>query len=116
MNVNMVNNYYKPGPGTKQRSVAIQYRIAAIGIRTTSYVESYPAFAPMLHTWGKYFVNGNYMYGNADVTADNWTKGIYEQISNATNDNLFTQATKDSMKLATDRLHVRNHTCPCRCI
>ena len=54
----------------------------------------------MLHTWGKFFVDGNYIYGNTTVTADNWTKGIYEQISNSSNDNTFTQATKDTMKLA----------------
>ena len=100
MNVNIVNNYYKPGPGTKQRSTSLQYRIAAIGIRTTAYCQTYPAFAPMLHRWGKFFVDGNYMNGFSNVTADNWTKGIYEQISNGSNDNLFTQATKDTMRLS----------------
>jgi hypothetical protein len=112
MNVNMVNNYYKPGPGTKQRSAAIQYRIASIGIRTTSYIATYPAFAPMHHVWGKFFIDGNFMFGNSTVTADNWTKGIYEQISNSSVDNTFTQATKDTMKLATpiDYLYVTTHT------
>jgi hypothetical protein len=112
MNVNMVNNFYKPGPGTKQRSAGIQCRIAGIGIRTTDYVTSYPAYAPMLHTWGKYFVNGNQINGNAEVSADNWTKGIYEQISNSTNDYLYTQATKDSIKLAApiDYVYVTTQT------
>jgi hypothetical protein len=112
MHVNMVNNYYKPGPGTKQRSAAIQYRIAAIGIRTTDYVTTYPAFAPMLHVWGDYFVNGNYIYGNAEVTADNWTKGIYAQISNASVDNLFTSVTQDTMKLAApiNYIYTTTHT------
>lgn len=100
MNVNIVNNYYKPGPGTKQRSTSLQYRIAAIGIRTTTYCQTSPSFAPMLHRWGKFFVDGNYMNGFSNVTADNWTKGIYEQISNESNDNLYTQATKDTMKLS----------------
>jgi hypothetical protein len=100
MNVNIVNNYYKPGPGTKQRSTSLQYRIAGIGIRTTAYCTKYPAFLPMLHRWGKYFVDGNYMNGFSNVTADNWTKGIYEQISNESNDNLFTQTTKDTIKLS----------------
>jgi len=99
MKVNMVNNYYKPGPGTKQRNAAIQYRIAGIGIRTTDYCNTYPAFAPMLHTWGKFFVNANYIDENAEVTANNWTKGIYAQISNSTVDNLFTPVTMDTMKL-----------------
>lgn len=112
MNVNMVNNYYKPGPGTKQRSAAIQYRIAGIGIRTTSYVTSNPAFAPMLHAWGKFYVNGNHIFGNSEVTADNWTKGIYEQISNATVDNTFTQGTRDTMKLTApiNYMYVTTHT------
>lgn len=98
MNVNIVNNYYKPGPGTKTRSTSIQYRIAAIGIRTTAYVGTSSTWAPTLHMWGNYYVNGNYMNGFSDVTADNWTKGIYEQISNSSVDNLFTPATRDTLK------------------
>ena len=100
MNVNCVNNYYKPGPGTNQRGGAIRYRISGIGIRTTQYVTENPSFAPMLHVWGDFFVNGNYVYGWPAVTADNWTNGIYAQISNSSVDNLFTQTTKDTMKLA----------------
>lgn len=37
MNVNIVNNYYKPGATTRKRSAAIQHRIAAPGIRTVDY-------------------------------------------------------------------------------
>jgi hypothetical protein len=112
MKVNMVNNYYKPGPGTKQRSTAIQYRIASIGIRTTAYVTANPSFAPMLHVWGKYFVNGNNTVGFSDVTADNWTKGMYAQISNSNVDNLFTAVTQDTMKLTTpiDYIYTTTHT------
>jgi len=100
MHVNIVNNYYKPGPGTKQKSAAIQYRISSIGIRTTAYCTANPSFAPMLHVWGDFFVNGNYMNGYTDVTADNWTKGMYAQISNSNVDNLFTSVTMDTMKLS----------------
>lgn len=112
MNVNIVNNYYKPGPATLQRPDYIQYRIAAPGIRTTSYVQSFPAFSPMLHVWGKYYVEGNYLYGHSDVTADNWTKGIYAQISNTNNDNLYTQTTKDTIKRSAplDFIHTTTHT------
>ncbi len=112
MKVNMVNNYYKPGPYTKTKSAAIQYRIAAIGIRTTEYIATYPAFAPMWHVWGDYYINGNYIYGNSAVTIDNWTNGIYAQISNSSVDNTFTQATKDSMKLANpiDFIYTTTHT------
>ncbi|WP_243349103.1 hypothetical protein [Parabacteroides sp. FAFU027] len=112
MKVNIVNNYYKPGPGTIQRGGSIPYRIAAIGIRTTAYCETYPAFAPMLHVWGKYFVNGNYINGYSNVTADNWTNGIYAQISNSTNDYLFTDVTKDTMKISApiDFVYTTTHT------
>ena len=37
MNVNIVNNYYKPGPTTLKKTTAIQKRIAAPGIRTVDY-------------------------------------------------------------------------------
>lgn len=37
MNVNIVNNYYKPGPATLTKSSGIQKRIAAPGIRTVDY-------------------------------------------------------------------------------
>ena len=37
MNVNIVNNYYKPGPATLTRSSGIQKRIASPGIRTVDY-------------------------------------------------------------------------------
>ena len=112
MNVNIVNNYYKPGPGTKQKSTSLQYRIAGIGIRTTSYVNSNPAYAPMLHKWGKFFVEGNFMNGFPNVTSDNWTKGIYEQISNSANDNLFTSVTRDTMRLSKpiDYIYTTTHT------
>lgn len=53
----------------------------------------------MLHHWGQFYVDGNVMEGNADVTADNWTKGIYAQISSSGNDNTFTSVTKDTMRL-----------------
>ena len=110
MNVNIVNNYYKPGPATLQRPDYIQYRIAAPGIRTTSYVQSSPAFLPMLHVWGKYYVDGNHMNGHSDVTADNWTKGVYAQISNANNDYLYTQATKDTIRLSAPLAFLRTTT------
>ena len=58
MNVNIVNNDYKPGPGTPTDKKG--YRIAGIGIRTNTYVNTYPAYAPALHLWGKYYVTGYY--------------------------------------------------------
>src|SRR5574344_971828 len=100
MNVNIVNNYYKVGPGTKKLSSTKQRRIAAIGIRTTNYVATYSDYAPTLHVWGKYYVDGNVNSAYSDVTNDNWTYGMYNQIDASSNDGLYTQTTKDTIRLS----------------
>lgn len=51
--INMVNNYYKPGPASSTLSF-IQPSYNATGI-------------------GKWYIAGNYMNGNSGNTADNWT-------------------------------------------
>lgn len=98
MNVNIVNNYYKPGPGSPTDKKG--YRIAGIGIRTNKYVNTYPAYAPALHLWGKYYVTGNYNSKYTQLNQDNWTYGILNQIDASGCDGTFTQETKDSIKLA----------------
>ena len=98
MNVNIVNNYYKPGPGSPTDKKG--YRIAGIGIRTNTYVNTYPAYAPALHLWGKYYVTGNYNSKYPQLNQDNWTYGIINQIDASGCDGTFTQETKDSIKLA----------------
>lgn len=45
----------------------------------------------MEHIWGRFYVDGNVIEGNEEVTNDNWTKGIYEQIDSENNDNTFTE-------------------------
>ena len=97
MNVNIVNNYYKPGPGSPTGNKG--KRIAGIGIRTTSYINTYPAYAPAWHIWGKFFVEGNCNSKYPEVDKDNWANGIYNQISSSDNDGTFTQETKDTMKI-----------------
>ncbi|MBA9076354.1 FlgD immunoglobulin-like domain containing protein [Rufibacter quisquiliarum] len=61
---NMVNNYYKPGPATpsskSKRIVQVSY-------------ESDPQFGA---GYGTFYINGNYVHGNATVTADNWAGGV----------------------------------------
>lgn len=103
MNVNIVNNYYKPGPGTLTRSMTIQRRIAAPGIRTSEYTghnTSNPnQWDVMWHVWGKYYVVGNVNTRFSDVTNDNWTYGVYNQIDASGNDGTYTQATKDTMRI-----------------
>ena len=55
----------------------------------------------MEHVWGRFYVDGNTIEGNAEVTKDNWTKGIYAQVDNASCDNTFTKQVKKEMRLDT---------------
>lgn len=84
MKVNIVNNVYIPGPGNKYWSGSNSNkfkRLAAVGVRNNKYVTDYPAYAPALHLVGKYYVDGNYHFSDQNVTKDNWTDGIYSQIT-----------------------------------
>lgn len=58
-NYNLVNNYYKYGPATKE---SVKYRV------TNPYKTNKIPF-------GKYYIAGNYVDGSADVSNDNW-KGV----------------------------------------
>ncbi len=97
MKVNIVNNYYKPGPGSPTGDKG--KRIAGIGIRTNSYVTTYPAYAPALHLWGKYYVTGNVNSKYPEVNTNNWAYGMYNQIDASGCDGTYTAATKDSIKI-----------------
>ena len=102
MKVNIVNNYYKPGPATLNRSTTIQQRIAGIGIRTTEYTnhdDKPNGWDVMWHVWGKYYVTGNKNTKHSNVTNDNWTYGMYNQIDNSKCDGTYTQATKDTIRI-----------------
>lgn len=105
--VNIVNNFYKPGPATNSSGTSnrTRYRIAKIGVRTTSYCQdkdgSWNAWKPSLHKWGTFHIEGNKVDGNAEVTADNWTKGVYEQQDNNDKvDYLWTDDVKAAIKAA----------------
>lgn len=85
MKVNIVNNYYKPGPGNKYVSAtgSTAYkgsRIAGLGIRNNEYIATYPAYLPTLHKIGSYYVTGNVNTEKPAVAQDNWENGIYNQI------------------------------------
>ena len=103
MKVNIVNNYYKPGPATKSNSY--EYRIAAPGIRTTEYVTnsdgSHNDYYPAWHIWGKYYVTGNYNTKHPELILDEnqWNMGIYEQIDAGGNDGTYTAKTKDTIRI-----------------
>lgn len=63
-NYNMINNYYKPGPSTPASK---NKRIMEVSKEPDlSYGVGY----------GKFFIAGNYVYGNATVTSDNWNGGV----------------------------------------
>jgi len=102
MKVNIVNNYYKPGPATPKKGT-VSYRIAAIGVRTTQYCTGRNRkpndWKPMEHVWGRFYVDGNVMEGHPSVTKHNWKKGIYEQIDNAACDGTFTPQVKKEIRL-----------------
>lgn len=97
MNVNIVNNYYKPGPATFDRSETYQKRIAGVGIRTTEYTKhgtsSPNQWDVMWHVWGTYYVNGN--YNHSFPTMDEWKDGFLSQIDASKNDNYFNDSIKN---------------------
>jgi len=64
--LNFINNYYKPGPATLDNPV--RYRIVEPAASWTK--------AEHVSRWGKAYVAGNIVDGNARVTADNWDGGV----------------------------------------
>jgi hypothetical protein len=87
MNVNLVNNYWKPGPGTSKNT---KERILSTGriLDETS---------PMYNIWGKYYVDGNYVNGSARATQDNWTYGVFNQFHGSQLP--VTEANKEELKI-----------------
>ena len=69
MNVNLVNNYWKPGPGT---SNSTKERILSTG-------RSLDPTHALYGIWGKFYIDGNYVVGSTRATQDNWTYGVYDQ-------------------------------------
>lgn len=84
MNVNIVNNYFKPGPATLTKK-----RIVAIDKNEKPQTEVY-------NIWGKYYINGNVSEGNPEVTSDNWEQGVFNQMKSSYN---LTEAEKNSIKI-----------------
>ena len=70
---NMINNYYKAGPatpGSLTTSSTSNKRNRIFNYTSFYYNGVDTVFG------GKFYINGNYVNGFADVTTDNWTKGI----------------------------------------
>ena len=63
--VNMVANYYKPGPATRPGEVT--HRIVN------------PSSGDMADGFGKWYVADNVVHGNPTVTANNWDGGVQPQ-------------------------------------
>lgn len=63
--VNMVANYYKPGPATQPGDVS--YRIVN------------PSRRDVATDYGKWYVADNFMEGNPEVSANNWNGGVQPQ-------------------------------------
>jgi len=61
--VNLVANYYKPGPGTPAKNLT---RICSPWSRNGAA------------DYGKWYIADNYLVGSPEVTADNW-KGVFPQ-------------------------------------
>lgn len=103
MKVNIVNNYYKPGPVTPSGTKGM--RIACVNIRTSDYTAHNTSkpndWDKMWHVWGKYYVEGNVNPTYPQVTEDNWTYGFYNQIDANGNDGTYTAVTKDTIKITT---------------
>lgn len=61
---NWVNNYYKPGPATlpEVRRQIFQFELASPG--------KVPDIEP------KFYIEGNYMHGYPEISADNWNGGM----------------------------------------
>lgn len=74
MNVNIVNNYYKPGPATPTGSK--RNRIVSLD---KNKVEGTEVFG----VWGKFFIDGNVVEGNPQVLTDNWGRGVLNQFHNS---------------------------------
>ena len=70
MNVNIVNNYYKPGPATPSGSK--RNRIVSIDKNKNEGTEVYDI-------WGKFFIDGNVIAGSTTASQDNWTYGVLNQ-------------------------------------
>lgn len=59
--INMVNNYYKPGPATSKKTRLLDPTVSC------PYCEKIDTLIP-----GKFYLSGNYMFDSEQVTKDNW--------------------------------------------
>jgi hypothetical protein len=70
--INIVNNYHKPGPATPNNATG--YKIFSPDKKLQD--DGSNRFHEIIGKFGKFFVEGNYVYGNANATNNNWEYGI----------------------------------------
>ncbi len=99
MNINIVNNYYKPGPLTEKRPDNVQKRILGTshGTHYVKDVQGNNTGEVEAYVWGHYYVAGNKNTKWADVTADNWKIGVTDQISDGAEYG-WSKVTRDTIK------------------
>ncbi|WPR74027.1 pectate lyase [Algoriphagus sp. NG3] len=90
MNVNIVNNYYKPGPASPTGSK--RNRIVSIDKNKIEGTEVYDI-------WGKFYVDGNVVEGSSQTSQDNWTYGVLNQFHSSYGE--VPQAAIEGIRLAT---------------
>jgi hypothetical protein len=69
---NIINNYYKPGPGTPAEAIAHRL-LKPESERSKTVVDNF----------GQAYVHGNAVVGNAAVSADNWAGGVQPSVKQA---------------------------------
>lgn len=74
---NIIGNYYKPGPASLARKGRHNYRIFSPNSDAGDNTQA-------RGVWGRFYVAGNYMHGNEEVTLDNW-KGVHLNLKNDEN-------------------------------
>jgi hypothetical protein len=66
---NIINNYFKPGPGTPDTDIAFRL-LKPESERSKTVVDNF----------GKAYVNGNVVAGDEKVTKDNWDGGVQPDV------------------------------------
>jgi hypothetical protein len=69
--INMVNNYYKAGPGTKNKTVVTQVTVASSGNADSKHPELY-GYA------SRYYINGNYVTAASSPANYDWKGVLYD--------------------------------------
>jgi hypothetical protein len=83
---NIINNYYKPGPATP-KDAPISYRLLKPESERSKTV---------VDNFGKAYVNGNIVEGNAKVTANNWDGGVQPDVKSHSRETVLAQIRTNS--------------------